>query len=78
MRLPCQAIRRRDNHHIELSPSHMVTQRIEAGPLQSSTATAVVAEDVLFAEHPVRMVAHVGPQETHLLLDCLGLLLPIR
>jgi hypothetical protein len=78
MRLPCQAIRRRDNHHIELSPSHVVTQRIEAGPLQSSTATAVVAEDVLFAEHPVRMVADVCPQQGHLLLDRLGLLLPIR
>src|SRR5436309_3253312 len=76
--VPRQAVRRGDDHHVDLGPSHVIPQRIQTGPLQAGAAVAVVAVDVLLAQRPLRTAADKGPQQAHLLLDRLGLLLPIR
>jgi hypothetical protein len=50
--VPRQTIRCGDHHHVELGPPHVVAQGIQSGPLQTSTAVAVVKEDVLLPGAP--------------------------
>jgi hypothetical protein len=76
--VPRQAVRRGDDDHVELGSRHLVTQSIEARPLQARATVAVIPKDVLLPQHPVRMAADVRPEQMHLLLDRLRLLLPIR
>ena len=67
-----------DEHHVERSPCCLVTQSVQAWPLQLGAGVTVISEDVLLLDHPISAVRHIGAQQRDLLFDRLGLLLPLR
>src|SRR5436189_4802309 len=55
----------------------MVTERVQAGTVQLGAAGAVIAEDVLLGNGPPLVRRDVAVELGDLLLDGLGLLLPV-
>jgi hypothetical protein len=65
----------REEHQLEGGLGRLVTQMIEARSLELGTTIAIVTEDVLFGQAPIRLSGHIAPQACQLLLDRMGLLL---
>lgn len=55
--------------------SGLVAQMVEPGALELGTTIAIVTEDVLLGQTPVRLGGDIAPQARQLLLDRVGLLL---
>ena len=73
-----KAVRSRHQHNVECCPRGLVTQGVQAWSLELRSTVAIVPENVLLPDNPLRMLRDVHAQERHLLFDRLGLLLPLR
>ncbi len=75
-----QPVGRRDEHAVQPRRRDRVAQPVQAWPLQTRAAVAVVAEDVLLAQVPPlpSMGRHMRPQALQLLLSALRLRLARR
>jgi hypothetical protein len=55
----------------------LVAQRVQARSLELGTGMAIISENVLLLDNPIRTFRYVAAQERHPLFDRLRLLLPL-
>jgi hypothetical protein len=72
-----QPARRGHQHHVQRRPRRMVAKPVQPGTVQLGAAGAVIAEDVLGGNGPPLVRRDVAVELGDLLLDGLGLLLPV-
>ena len=70
-----QAIGRREQYQIEGAEGRLVTEMVEARTFEFGPTEAVITEDMLGSQAPVRLSSHIVPQACQLLLYRVGLLL---